>query len=72
MNLRTILGLGSLLLIATGCPSEWGKGGINDRSMAKDARETLDDDEKSCPEGMTLKEDCDQRRPGEPCPLRCQ
>jgi hypothetical protein len=74
MNLRVMLGLGSLLLIETGCPHDWAKGGTNDRAMAKDSREMLqtDDDESECPEGMTLKEDCTGRQPGEPCPMVCQ
>jgi hypothetical protein len=72
MNLRTMLGLGSLLLIATGCPSEWGKGGINDRAMAKDTRKALEDDEAPCPEGMTLQEDCTKRRPDGSCREICQ
>jgi hypothetical protein len=73
MNLRTLLGIGSLLLIGTGCPHDWMKEGTNDRAMAKDTREMLDDDdEEACPDGMTLQEDCEHRRPGEPCPLRCQ
>ena len=57
MNLRAMLGLGSLLLIATGScvRPEWGKGGINDRAMAKDTRKALEDDEAPCPEGMTCR-----------------
>lgn len=76
MNLRTMLGLGSLLLIATGCPSEWGKGGINDRAMAKDTRDALNgrdlEEGEECPEGKTLKVDCSKRRPDGSCPVSCQ
>ena len=75
MNLRAMLGLASLLLIGTGCPHDWAKGGINDRAMAKDAREMLDDEsdeDADCPEGMTLKPDCTKRLPDGSCPVTCQ
>lgn len=72
MNLRVVLGFGSLLLIGTGCPHAWMKGGTVDRTMAKDMREMLDDDDEPCPEGMTLKEDCSQRLADGSCPLTCQ
>jgi hypothetical protein len=36
MNLRGLLILGVLLLVGTGCPHDWMKGGTNDRAMRKD------------------------------------
>jgi hypothetical protein len=41
---------GLLLLVATGCPEDWGPGGTNDRAMRKDLEERL---EQECPEGTT-------------------
>jgi hypothetical protein len=72
MNLRAMLGLGSLLIIGTGCPHDWARGGTNDRAMAKDTREMLDDDEEPCPEGLTLKEDCSKHLPDGSCLVSCQ
>jgi hypothetical protein len=77
MNLRALLAFGSLLLIGTGCPHDWVKGGTNDRAMAKDTREMLgeeqeDDDDGDCPEGMTLKKDCTEQLADGTCPVKCR
>jgi hypothetical protein len=76
MNLRAMLGLGSLLIIGTACPHDWARGGTNDRAMAKDTREMLDvtgdDEEEDCPEGLTLKPDCTKRLSDGSCPVTCQ
>jgi hypothetical protein len=71
MNLRGMLALTSLLLIGTGCPHDWMKGGTNDRAVSKDMRELVDDDVE-CPEGMVWKEDCGHRLADGSCRLTCQ
>ncbi len=71
MNRIGILGVGILLLIGTGCPHDWMKGGTNDRAMSRDRRESLDDDDE-CPEGMTWQEDCSERFADGSCPVRCK
>ena len=63
--------LGSLLLVGTGCPHDWMKGGTNDRAMSKDRRESLSDDDE-CPDGLTWQEDCSERRSDGSCPVRCK
>lgn len=72
MNLRTLPGLGAMLILCTGCPHDWMKGGTNDRAMARDMREMVDDDDDACPEGQTLKEDCSRRLADGSCPVTCQ
>jgi len=71
MNRLSPLVLSGLLLLGTGCPHDWMKGGTNDRAMSKDRRESLSDDDE-CPEGMTWQEDCSDRLADGSCPLRCQ
>jgi hypothetical protein len=71
MNRLSPLVLSSLLLLGTGCPHDWMKGGTNDRAMGKDRRESLSDDDE-CPEGMTWQEDCSDRLADGSCPLRCK
>ncbi|KFE70015.1 hypothetical protein DB31_5057 [Hyalangium minutum] len=71
MNLRAKLVLGGLLVVGTGCPHDWMKGGTNDRAMAKDMREMLEDDEE-CPEGKTLRADCVNTLPDGSCRVTCQ
>jgi hypothetical protein len=71
-----MLVLGGLLVVGTGCPHDWMKGGTNDRAMAKDMREMVgdveDEDDADCPEGMTLKPDCEHRLADGTCPLICK
>jgi hypothetical protein len=71
MSLRALLAFGSLLLIGTGCPHDWVKDGTNDRAMAKDLRDMLDDEEE-CPEGMTVTEDCSKKRADGTCLVTCR
>lgn len=76
MNLRAMLVLGSLLLVGTGCPHDWMKGGTNDRAMSKDMRQMVEDgdeeDDAECPGGMTLQPDCEHRLSDGTCPLICK
>lgn len=76
MNLRAMLVLGGLLVLGTGCPHDWMKGGTNDRAMAKDMREMAEDveevDDADCPEGMTWKADCEHRLDDGTCRLICK
>jgi hypothetical protein len=74
MNLRALLGLGAMLLLGTGCPHDWMKGGTNDRAMARDMREMVDDDDDEfiCPEGKTAKVDCENPLPDGSCRVTCQ
>lgn len=67
---------GCLLLVGTGCPEEWRKGGINDRAIRKDNRQRLnqdrpeaeDEDEPSCPEGTRATWTCE----ASPCRWVCK
>lgn len=72
MNRFGTLVVGSLLLVGTGCPHDWMKGGTNDRAMSRDRRESLNDDDDECPEGMTWQEDCTERLADGTCPMRCK
>jgi hypothetical protein len=71
------------LVLATGCPDVYGKGGKLDQAMSKDIkdmqeerkrelrerREDMDDDEgQYCPEGKVEVRDCTSY----PCTLECQ
>ncbi|WP_152622337.1 hypothetical protein [Archangium violaceum] len=72
-----------LLVLGTGCPDVYGRGGKLDQAMAKDIkdmqeerrrelmerREDMDDDEGShCPEGKVEVRDCTSY----PCKVECQ
>jgi hypothetical protein len=69
MNLRGLLMLGGLLLVGTGCPHDWMKGGTNDRAMRKDMKDLVpeqsqEEEEEPCPEGKVAVWKC------EPLPCR--
>ncbi|HEX5752521.1 MAG TPA: hypothetical protein VFZ09_40320 [Archangium sp.] len=72
-----------LLILGTGCPDVYGKGGKLDQAMAKDIqdmqeerrrelrerREDMEDDEgQHCPEGKMEVRDCTSY----PCKVECQ
>jgi hypothetical protein len=72
------------LLISTGCPHAFGKGGTIDRAAHQDektfqqslsghprleAREDEEDEERICPDDMVQHEDC---RQGPPCKVTCK
>lgn len=66
MDWRKAMLLG-VLLLETGCPEEWGKGGVIDRAVAKDTRAKLP--EMTCPEGKTGRWICP---PDEPDSEKCE
>lgn len=64
---------GCLLLVGTGCPEEWRKGGINDRAIAKDTKEKLlkhpeDEERPECGEDEVAELKCDTG----PCKWVCK
>jgi hypothetical protein len=70
MNLRALLILGIVLLVGTGCPHDWMKGGTNDRAMRKDMKALIpeqsqeEEEEEPCPEDKVATWTC------EPLPCR--
>ena len=74
MNLRRWLILGSLLLVGTGCPHDWMRGGTNDRAMHKDTRDLVSDpsddeeEENPCPEDKVASWKCEPP----PCHWVCE
>jgi hypothetical protein len=74
---RRLLMLVPVLVLETGCPHAWGRGGTIDEALAKDMREylsnqncTLEDEEwqEQCGEDFWRRPDIEQRA----CPLDCQ
>lgn len=70
MNMRGLLVLVVVLLVGTGCPHDWMKGGTNDRAMRKDTRDLMpavdedEEEENPCAENQVATWKCD--------PLPCQ
>jgi hypothetical protein len=69
---------GSVMLLGTGCPEDFKKGGTNDRAMRKDTQENFfrrdhpgeadDEEEPNCREDQTAEWKCDP----EPCRWVCK
>ncbi|WNG44152.1 hypothetical protein F0U60_08570 [Archangium minus] len=73
---RRLLMLVPLLVLETGCPHAWGRGGTIDKALAKDMREylsnrncTLEDEEwwEQCGEDFWIRPRIEQNE----CPLEC-
>jgi hypothetical protein len=70
MGRQAVLAMGGvLLLIATGCPEEWGRGGAIDQAVQRDMEEAL---EQECPVGKRLVRNCDKVPRGAECPWECR
>jgi hypothetical protein len=70
MNRRKAAMLAVLIVVGTGCPEQWGKGGFIDQAVAKYIKANLES-EKSCADGKPAEWHCRGEGPAKKCRWEC-